>query len=84
MITPAKCSCGSDEFIIVYGIGIVSALAPGNRTGKEGFVMQEKIVCRQCNKPAPVYRQVPSGEVNENVEDAKVIEGGGSPAIITS
>lgn len=47
---PKGClGCGSELFNLAYRIGLISAIAPGNRTGKDVTVKYETFICQNCS-----------------------------------
>jgi len=45
-----KCDCGSEHFNQAYKLGVISGMAPRNRTGKDVIVRFEVFLCRECGK----------------------------------
>lgn len=46
---PKGClGCGGGLFDLVYRIGIISAMAPGNKTGQNVTVKYEVFLCHKC------------------------------------
>lgn len=49
---PRPCSCGCVWFDKAFRLGVISAIAPGNRTGKEVVVEYPTYLCRECGVEA--------------------------------
>ena len=48
-VAPKNCeACGGEYFDQAFRLGLISALAPGNRTNKKILVPLQTFLCRHC------------------------------------